>query len=238
MKVLQFSGGKDSLACLYLLKAEWETLPVVWLNTGAAYPETISYMEKWKNVLPNFIEIKSDQPSQIAKNGYPSDIVVVNNTSFGRQFFKSDAPLVQSYLNCCAENVWLPLFHAIDAMGATEIVRGQRRSDARQSSIRHGDVVNGKKYNFPIYDWSDEKVFSYLKAVGAEIPEGYRNGEKTGRDCWDCTAYLDENAQRIKNLPEVKKQVVLKRLSEIRKTIAASHIIQDYGDEPEWKGYH
>jgi len=236
MKVLQFSGGKDSLACLYLLQDEWESLPVVWVNTGAAYPETISYMEKWKKVLPNFIEIKSDQPSQIAKNGYPSDVVAVNNTSFGRQFFKSDAPLVQSYLGCCAENRWIPLFNAIRAMGATEIIRGQRESDARQSSIRHGDVVNGQKYNFPIYDWSDEDVFLYLKDVGAEIPEGYKQGEKTNRDCWDCTAYLDENAQRIKNLPAVEKQVVLKRLGEIRKSIAGNHIMQDYGDEPSENG--
>lgn len=228
MRVLQFSGGKDSLACLYLLRDEWATLPVVWLNTGAAYPETVTYMMRWKEILPNFIEIKSDQPAQVVKNGYPSDVTVVNNTSFGRQFISSDGPLVQSYLNCCAENIWLPLFHAIDAMGATEIVRGQRKSDARQSFIRHGDIINGKKYNFPIYDWSDEQVFDYLQTIGAEIPEGYKYGEKTGRDCWDCTAYLDENAQRIRNLPAVKRQIVLKRLEEIRKSIAGSHIMQDY----------
>jgi len=34
-EVLQLSGGKDSLACLYLLKPKWDDLIVAWVNTGA-----------------------------------------------------------------------------------------------------------------------------------------------------------------------------------------------------------
>ena len=228
MKVLQFSGGKDSLACLYLLRNEWDTLRVVWVNTSAAYPETIAYMEKWRAILPHFIEVKTDQPNQVAKNGYPSDVIVANDTPFGRQFIKRDAPLVQAYLNCCAENIWFPLLNAINEIGATEIVRGQRKSDARQSYIRDGNVIDGKKYTFPIYDWTDGEVFSYLKRVGADMPEGYARGEKTGRDCWDCTAYLDENAQRIKNLPDDKRAVVLNRLHEIRNAVMGSDLVKGY----------
>jgi phosphoadenosine phosphosulfate reductase len=230
MKALQFSGGKDSLACLYLLREEWNTLRVVWVNTGAAYPETLAFMEKWKAVLPHFVEVKSDQPAQVAKNGYPSDVVVVNDTHFGRQFIKRDAAIVQPYLNCCAENIWFPLHNAINELGATEIVRGQRRDDRRQSFVRDGDVIDGKKYIFPIYDWTDEQVFSYLNEVGAEMPQGYRSGEKTGRDCWDCTAYLDENAQRIKNLPDAKRAVVLGRLRDIRQAVLGSDLVRDYGN--------
>ena len=42
---LQFSGGKDSLAVLYLCKEWWNKITVVWLNTGSAFPETIAQME-------------------------------------------------------------------------------------------------------------------------------------------------------------------------------------------------
>jgi 3'-phosphoadenosine 5'-phosphosulfate sulfotransferase (PAPS reductase)/FAD synthetase len=156
-------------------------------------------------------------------------VIVVNDTPFGRQFIKRDAPLVQPYLNCCAENIWFPLLNAINEIGATEIVRGQRKSDVRQSFVRDGDVIEGKKYTFPIYEWTDEQVFSYLKEVGAEMPAGYARGEKTGRDCWDCTAYLDENAQRIKNLPDDKRTVVLSRLHAIREAVMGSDLVKDYG---------
>jgi 3'-phosphoadenosine 5'-phosphosulfate sulfotransferase (PAPS reductase)/FAD synthetase len=165
----------------------------------------------------------------VARNGYPADVIVVNDTPFGRQFIKRDAPLVQPYLNCCAENIWFPLLNAINEIGATEIVRGQRKSDVRQSFVRDGDVIEGKKYTFPIYEWTDEQVFSYLKEVGAEMPAGYARGEKTGRDCWDCTAYLDENAQRIKNLPDDKRTVVLSRLHAIREAVMGSDLVKDYG---------
>jgi len=36
--VLQFSGGKDSLACLYLLKPRWHEIMVLWLSTPAVLP--------------------------------------------------------------------------------------------------------------------------------------------------------------------------------------------------------
>lgn len=230
VKVLQFSGGKDSLACLYLLRGEWSTLRVVWLNTGAAYPQTAAYMEKWRSILPHFVQVKTNQPEQVALNGYPSDVVVVNDTAFGRQFIARDAPVVQPYLNCCAENIWFPLLRALDDLGATEVVRGQRRGDVRQSFIRDGDVIQGKRYTFPIYEWTNEQVFEYLREVGADLPEGYRMGEKTGRDCWDCTAYLDENAERIRNLPDEKREVVLSRLRTMREAVLGSHLVGDFAN--------
>lgn len=228
MKVLQFSGGKDSLACLYLFRNEWDTIKVVWVNSGAAYPEMIEYMEKWKKILPHFIEVKSDQPNQIKNNGYPTDINIINDTVFGRQFTDGKGPLVQSYLNCCSANIWLPMMHAIQELGATEIIRGQRKDDNRQAKIQDGAIINGVKFTFPIFEWSESDVFSYLNEVNADMPEAYSKGEKTGRDCWDCTAYLDENAVRIKNLPDEKRKIVLSRLGEIKKTILENPLVRDY----------
>jgi phosphoadenosine phosphosulfate reductase len=222
MKILQFSGGKDSLACLYLLKKEWDTLNVVWVNSGAAYEETLDYMKYWRARLPNFIEVTGNQPQQIAEEGWPSDIVPINDTTFGRNFVESDRPKIQSYLNCCSNNIWYPMSDFINRAGVTHIVRGQRAADDRKSGIKNGDIIEGIKYDFPIYSWSDNHVFEFLKDEGAYIPEYYFKGEKTGRDCWDCTAYLEENKVRIDNLPADRRAIVCGRIEKIRDAIMGS----------------
>jgi phosphoadenosine phosphosulfate reductase len=210
--VLQFSGGKDSLACLYLFRDQWETLPVVWLNSGAAYPEMEEYMEMWKSRLPNFIEIKANQPANIAEFGWPADVVPINNTTAGKSITENDGPLIQPYLSCCAANIWYPLHNAMMQMGVERIIRGTRLEDKRKSQFRNGDIVNGIQVVHPIENWTTEHVFDYLDEMNADFPPGYNLGEKTGRDCWDCTAYLDENKVRIENLPEERKAEVKRRL--------------------------
>jgi phosphoadenosine phosphosulfate reductase len=217
--VLQFSGGKDSLACLYLYREEWETLRVVWVNTGAAYAEMIEYMEMWNRRLPHFIEVKSDQPGNIAAHGLPADVVPMNSTAFARQFMQTDGPLIQPYTACCAANIWLPMQNAIMEIGATRIIRGQRADDKRRAPVRNGDVVDGVEYILPLETWSESDVFAFLHEVDAIMPPGYAQGEKTGRDCWDCTAYLDENQRRIANLPDDRRAVVCGRISAIETAI-------------------
>lgn len=216
---LQFSGGKDSLACLYLLREQWPTLTVAWLNTGAAYPEVEAYMQMWKERLPGFVEIKSNQPEQIAQCGWPADVVPINSTAMGQSVSGNTGPLIQPYLSCCMANIWMPLHQAMIDMGVTTIIRGQRIEDGRKTPVRNGDVRDGITFLMPIETWTTEQVFDYLDEVGADLPPGYGLGEKTGRDCWDCTAYLDENKQRIENLPEERKAEVKRRLGLIGQAI-------------------
>ncbi len=210
--VLQFSGGKDSLACLYLFRDHWETLPVAWLNSGAAYSEMQDYMQMWKERLPNFIEIKSNQPQQIAEFGWPADVVPVNSTTAGKSITENDGPLIQPYLSCCAANIWFPLHNAMVEMGVERIIRGTRLEDKRKSQFRNGDIIDGIQLVHPIENWTTEQVYDYLDEMRADFPPGYNEGEQTGRDCWDCTAYLDENKARIENLPEERKAEVKRRL--------------------------
>jgi 3'-phosphoadenosine 5'-phosphosulfate sulfotransferase (PAPS reductase)/FAD synthetase len=73
----------------------------------------------------------------------------------------------------------------------------------------------------PIYDWTDAQVFAFLEDVGAELAPGYKAGEKTGRDCWDCTAYLSDNQRRIENLPEDKRFEIKRRLGIIDQAVRA-----------------
>lgn len=219
--VLQFSGGKDSLACLYLYRKQWDEITVAWLNTGAAYPDVVAYMEGWKRRIPNFVEIRSNQPRNVELNGFPSDVVPLRYTPFGRsQVAGSESFRIQSYFQCCHDNIWIPMHRAMKELGATTIIRGQRVADHRKSSVRDGAVVDGVTYRMPIESWSDADVFGYLKECGAELPP-YYSTEKTSRDCWSCTAYRDESVRRVRNLPAEQRAEVERRLRLIREAILA-----------------
>jgi 3'-phosphoadenosine 5'-phosphosulfate sulfotransferase (PAPS reductase)/FAD synthetase len=216
---LLFSGGKDSLACLYLNKHRWDSIFVVWLNTGAADDEMLEYMDKWKLVLPRFVELKSNQPHNVSTYGWPVDVLPVNNTILGKQITGESGPKMQSYLDCCAANIWMPIHFGLKGLGVTKAIKGQRADDAKKSTSKDGDTRDGITFEMPIQDWTEEQVFEYLKEQGAELAPGYKKGEKTGRDCWDCTAYLGDNSTRIMNLPDDKRKEVLRRVSVIRSAI-------------------
>jgi phosphoadenosine phosphosulfate reductase len=216
---LLFSGGKDSLACLYINKHRWDSIFVVWLNTGAVDEATYEYMMKWKERLPHFIELKSDQPSNVRDYGWPVDVLPVNNTHLGKFITGEEGPFMQPYLNCCAANIWFPLHEGLKGLGVTRAIKGQRNDDGKKSTSRDGDTRDGITFEMPIQDWTEVDVYDYLKVVKAELAPGYIAGEKTGRDCWDCTAYLSDNKKRISNLPEEKKQEVLRRLGIIKAAI-------------------
>lgn len=199
--VLQFSGGKDSLACLYLLRPYWDRLTVMWTNTGAAFPETLELMSRIRAMVPHFIEVKGDQPGHVALMGMPADIVPVRNTAVGQMIQPNHDVLLQSYLECCAASFWLPMQRAVIELGATLIIRGQRAAEARRAPIQSGHIVEGIMIRFPIEKWSEQQVFDFLRRKGVEVPAHYEY-TKTSLDCWSCTAYLDENQGRMRYMRE------------------------------------
>jgi phosphoadenosine phosphosulfate reductase len=190
---LAFSGGKDSLACWYLYKNK---NPIVfWANTGKAYPETIEIIEKVKAEAVEFIEIVSDQQGHIEKFGLPSDIVPINSTKDGMQLTEQKPVMVQSYLNCCYQNISKPLMEAAKKRGITQMVRGQRLDESYKSTAKHGSVVDGIMFIQPIETWTKEQVLAFLQTQ-CELPEHYAINHSS-LDCYDCTAYLEHSADRV-----------------------------------------
>lgn len=192
--VLQFSGGKDSLACLYLLEPRWNDITVAWCNSGAAFPEVIEQMQRIKSLVPNFVEIQGQQ--SIAIHGYPADVLPIASTWYGHQFEGRRGFVFQSRYDCCAAALWTPTLAAMHRMEVTHIIRGEKQADLKRSGLADGAVVGGIAYEFPLSDWTDADVLAYLHEKGIELPANYRH-MTTGLDCWNCTAYLDQNAGRL-----------------------------------------
>lgn len=219
MIVLQFSGGKDSLACLELLRPKWDQLTVVWVNRGAAFPETKEQMEQVRQQVPHFREIASRQT--IRQDGFPADVVPVSRSSFGQLMAPSTAPRFQSRYTCCANALWFPMAQAMRELGATVVLRGQKAIDSPRAPYQPGEIVEGIRYEFPLWDWSDLQVYEYLEEHDIPLPANYRH-MKIGLDCWNCTAYLTESAGNLHYLREHhpdKHAFVMSRLKELQQAL-------------------
>lgn len=199
--VLQFSGGKDSLACLYLLRPVWDKTIVLWCNTGDAHPETRAQMDEIRAMVPHFTEVVGHQPQQIAENGFPSDVVPIWHTPLGRQYRPGERVKVQTTFNCCHDNIWQPMDLASRATGATCIVRGQRRGERVRSPIPSGMVIDGVQYDFPLEHWTREDVLKYLADQDVNLPYHYTHFDSS-LDCLHCTGYTFEGTGRMEYLKE------------------------------------
>lgn len=191
---LQISGGRDSLACLYLMRPFWDRLTVYWCDTGAAYPETLAIMAQIQAMVPNFAVIQGNQPQVIEQFGIPSDLVPVSATPIGRMV-GGEAPLMQDRYSCCIRTMMHPTAERMAADGITLVIRGQKLKDRLKSPIRSGEVHDGIEYFFPIEDWDARKVMRYLSDEGAPIPRFYEMLAGMP-DCMTCSAWWEEGAAK------------------------------------------
>ena len=230
---LQFSGGKDSLACLYLLKPRWSEIVVVWLNSGAVLPEVVAYMEGIKHMVPRFFEVKAKQT--VYERGYPADMVPTRATpggmlATGRWPRDSTTPLFQSRFECCAGTIWQPLKKAMQEIGAKVVIRGQKLADPMRSPIAHGQTVDGIEYQFPLADWTDADVEGYLTEQRVSTVSGSCM-PNSSLDWWNCTAYLDESGPKLAYLkahhPHKHRQVVQVLRALNRATKYESRVLED-----------
>lgn len=191
---LAFSGGKDSLACWYLMR---DYNPIVfWVNTGKAYPETLALIDEIRAEAGEFIEVRSDQQKQIDENGLPSELVPIGATAFGMQISGEGSTKVQSHLQCCYDNIAQPILKAVHERGVTHLIRGQRNDEANKSTSRDGDMVDGIVFVQPIETWTKERVLDFIKTHRGSIPEHF-SIEHSSLDCYDCTGFIVHSHDRI-----------------------------------------
>lgn len=187
---LQFSGGKDSLALLYMLRPQLHDVPVYWLNAGDTPPETLAVIDQVREWIPHFHEVKSDVKSWRDTHGYPSDIVTARNHPLGLAYGLSPLKLTPRF-DCCFNNLMLPLHKRMIDDKVDAVIRGTKRCDT--GSIPVQGQTPFYEVLLPLADWSHEKVFDYLLQVDAPRNSIYEHFKgASSPECLGCTAWWDD----------------------------------------------
>lgn len=207
----QLSGGKDSIAALFLMRDYWDRMTVYWTNTGDAVPEVLEVIERLRTMVPNFVEIHGRVQEQIANYGLPSDLVP---STAGL----SERPRLQDRFNCCYNSLMMPMHQRMHDDGVTLIVRGQKSADKLKSPLRSGAIENGVELFFPLEHWTDADVFAFLEDQ-AFVPAYYQQ-LGASPDCLTCSAYWSEGrAAWLKDKHPEAYQAYQGKLDVIRETV-------------------
>lgn len=188
---LQFSGGKDSQACLHLLRPFVELgLPVYWTHTGDTIPETVEVVAQARAWVPHFRVIQADVLAWKAAHGMPSDVTTAQSSWIGQQYGMSDIALV-GRMECCWHNLMRPMHERMLADDIDLVIRGTKRADTGRvpavGATEHYEVL------LPLLDWSHADVFAYLEQVGAPRSPVYDTFRAiSAPECLHCTAWWDD----------------------------------------------
>lgn len=216
--VLQFSGGKDSTALLYLATPHLDRITILFGDTGAVYPHVREHVERTCQKLGATLRVITPQESVRAyteRMGLPADIVPVEASDL---MPVRGGTRLQPYTRCCGEMLWRPMAQAINEMGAKIVLRGSKKCDSRLG-VPDGYVEGGITYRSPLWHWSDADVMAYLKEQGAELPKHYAEVPDS-LDCWLCSAHLPHHgAAKLKwtreHYPELFP-IVAERIEKVR----------------------
>lgn len=221
MKALAFSGGKDSMACLHLLRDQLDC--AIYVDTGMTYPETDELVGYAATLVPMHI-VSSDRKSQNAQMGLPSDLVPIEWTLVGQMIGKGTPYRIQSSWDCCYTNIAMPLFQYAHRIGVDELVCGERKDDTLQSSAPNGTVIGRIVRRHPIADWTAAQVLEFLETK-MEVPEHYRTVMQTSLDCFDCTGFGPYSHDRVAwmatRYPD-KHQAYHDRMAQVRHAVESS----------------
>jgi phosphoadenosine phosphosulfate reductase len=190
--VLQFSGGKDSTALIYLARPHLDRITVLFSDTGAVYPHVLDFVHETCRKLGATLEVVRpalDVLAYTAINGLPADIVPVESLpQMAPRLREKPAQLVQGYMACCSAMIFEPMARAVRKSGAKIVLRGSKGSDARVG-VKDRHIEDGIEYRSPLWHWSDADVFAYLKREGVVLPRHYETINDS-LDCWACSGHL------------------------------------------------
>jgi 3'-phosphoadenosine 5'-phosphosulfate sulfotransferase (PAPS reductase)/FAD synthetase len=187
---LQFSGGKDSLALVYLLRPHWERLTLYHVDAGDLLPEVREIVDRVEAMVPAFVRIDTDSDGWTRQVGLPSDLVPTTSTPAGLTIGASKQPIVDRF-HCCAANIMAPMHYRMIEDRVPLVIRGTKRCDLPRLPAEDGDTTNGYELWLPIVDWSHDQVFAYLRETGAPICRVYEH-KVNAPECATCPAWWSE----------------------------------------------
>jgi 3'-phosphoadenosine 5'-phosphosulfate sulfotransferase (PAPS reductase)/FAD synthetase len=192
MIALAFSGGKDSMACLHLMRDVIDC--AIYIDTGYTYPETELMVHYASNIV-HLHRVCVDRKAQNDREGIPAEIVPVDWTRLGQEVGGKKSIKLQSYLGCCWDNISWPLISTAKKLGVTQLIVGQREQDWKKAPVGMFSVIEGIERVQPINDWTTEDVIRYLETK-MDIPPHYFM-EHSSLDCYDCPAYSQSTKDRV-----------------------------------------
>ena len=191
------SGGKDSLAVLYLLRDQMHRITAYHRDTGDLLPEIREAVEAVRPMCPNFVRLQGDVMAWQSEHGLPSDLMRDyrrRDGSVERHTFKT----VPRY-TCCYANLMLPLWERVVADGNTLVIRGTKTVDLPRLPVADGHrTAEGIEILLPLQEWSHAEVFAYLKAEGVPISRVYEH-VTNAPECARCPAWLGERRAEYLN---------------------------------------
>lgn len=225
--VLQFSGGKDSTALIHLMRPWLDRITVIFAETGATFPHLVKHIEDTcKRLGAKFTVVHPpvDVFRHTQDHGLPSDVVPVEASALA-SFFLNPPPkqILQPYTQCCRAMLWEPMLKYCRDNDVDLVLRGSKKADSRVG-VGPNVVVEGITYESPLWDWTDDDVYAYLKEQGAPLPAHY-DKINDSLDCWMCTAHLghhgDEKMKYIReNYPDLWP-IVSERMGRVRNVLVS-----------------
>lgn len=232
----QFSGGRDSTAALYLLRAYWWRMEVYHLDTGDQFPETKDVVARVESEFKAatgrpFNTIKSDVSDVRRVHGMASDIVPVDNTAVGRMVSGRETKIISRY-ECCYITLMEPMHRQIQQDGISLLIRGQRDDEYAKAPKRSGDIEGGIEFLYPIQDWGGEQVSAYLKDNGHPVAPFYERGTARAPECMGCTAWWDEGrSDYMRKYHPIKFEQFKANMQTIRAEIDRQYAMLDDNQE-------
>lgn len=171
------SFGAESAVLLHVVSRVSKDVPVLFVDTGQLFPETLVYRDllierlrltNIKTIAPQEEDVRREDP---------------DGTLWSRS---TDA--------CCAIRKVRPYQEAIRAYDA--LITGRKRvHGAARSDLDLVNVTNGQFRINPLYDWSSEKIENYLDNFGLPrhplVAQGY-----SSIGCTHCTSKSSDGNSR------------------------------------------
>jgi 3'-phosphoadenosine 5'-phosphosulfate sulfotransferase (PAPS reductase)/FAD synthetase len=192
---VSYSGGKDSMVLLHLVRELHPEVPAVFANTGIEPPEIAKAVRRVGNV--TFLKPDMSFRRVVETFGWPvGSKVIAKEVDFvrtsplatpGNPYVKAlrasrwgfllKAPFKISH-KCCDHLKENPLRRAMRALGGAPMI-GTRAEESRRRSFTHVKIggcnlfSGRRRRSTPLAVWTSSDVLAYIQTRGLELPSIY-----------------------------------------------------------------
>ena len=181
-----FSGGKDSLVILELVKGATSEFEIIFIDTGLEFPETVAYVGMMQKKMKKKIRCLRS----------------------GKDFFedmKIFGPPAKDYRWCCKTYKLAPIaeYIGLNYQDGCLTFEGKRKYESFSRSmsrrVEENPFVPGQTSAYPILDWKSFEVWLFILSKGLRYNKLYDKGfERIG--CWMCPAGFGSEFEKAKEL--------------------------------------